>query len=174
LDLRLYDEALRLFDLKAKAFNAQSPDERAPVAAWPVEGDIFTPDQPIYGYGWHEREHYQGRWLCWNSMPQATLNLSLSTTKPAKFRCLLTHVINEVALNNLQITLNSVPLTLRKREFGGGILLDSDIPVKAWRSDGGLAQLTFSCPIMQRPCDMDSNSTDKRILGVAIGWLRFD
>jgi hypothetical protein len=174
LDLRLYEEALCLFELKAKAFNASSPAERTAVTAWPVEGDVFTPDQPIYGYGWHDREYYQGRWLCWNSMPEATLDLSFSTTKASKFHCLLTHVINEIALENLQITLNSVPLTLQKREDeAGGILLESDIPAKGWGPDPRLAQLTFTCPIMQRPCDM-STSTDKRSLGVAIGWLRFN
>lgn len=174
LDLRLYEEARRLFDLKRRALLHRSPNEVSSEAAWPVDGEIFAPDQPIYGYGWNEREQHQGKWLCWNSAPAATLNLCASKSGASRFRCLLSHVISAAALDNLGIAVNSVPLILRKREDEGGILLESDIPAVAWTTNPRLARLTFNCPVMQRPCDIDPNSTDTRKLGVAIGWLRLD
>jgi hypothetical protein len=174
LDLRLYEEARCLFESKLETLNEPSLDEVSPDGAWPANGGMFTPDQPLYGYGWYERERHQGRWLCWNSTPIATLNLYLSASRSSKFRCLLSHVIREAALDQLGITLNSVPLSLQKREYQGGILLESDIPAQAWATNPHLSRLTFYCPDMPRPCDIDPDSRDTRNLGVAIGWLRFD
>ncbi len=174
LDLRLYEEARRLFEQKLRALRDRPPDAASADTAWPVDGEIFTPDQPIQGYGWYEREHHQGRWLCWNSAPAATLNLRVAKPGAAKFKCLLSHVISEPALDRLGIALNSAPLALQKRQVEGGILIESDIPATAWATDPHLARLTFNCPVMQRPCDIDPDSTDTRPLGMALGWLRFD
>lgn len=173
LDLRLYEEACRRFESKLAALDSPSNDS-LPDPPWPVEGEVFTPDQPIYGYGWHEREQHQGRWLCWNSAPAATLSLLLSSARPTQFCCLLSHVISDAALHNLTIALNSMPLSLRMRGAEGGVLLESAIPAQAWIAGSHLVQLTFKCPAMSRPCDIDPNSTDLRSLGIALGWLRFD
>jgi hypothetical protein len=174
LDLRLYQEASRLFEAKLRTLNERSQEEVSPDGAWLADGGVFTPDQPLCGYGWYERERHQGRWLCWNSSPVATLNLCLSASRPSKFRCLLSHVVREAALDQLGITLNSVPLSLQKREHQGGILVESDIPAQASATNPHLSRLTFYCPDMPRPCDIDPDSTDTRNLGVAIGWIRFD
>ncbi len=174
LDLRLYEEASRLFELKLKAVDHKSLDSAVADTAWPADGGEFTPDMPIRGYGWHERECYQGRWLCWNSAATATLDLRLSKFRSSRFRCLLSHVINQAALDTVQISLNSVPLTLQKREAEGGILLEGAVPEKALGTSPRLARITFHCPVMRRPCDINPNSTDSRSMGVAVGWLRID
>ena len=175
LDLRLYEEACGMFDSKLSALDGLPSDDALPDDAWPIDGDVYLPDQPIYGYGWHERELHQGRWLCWNSNPTATLNLRLSKARPLQFRCLLSHVINEAALLGLGIALNSIPLALRKREADGGILLESDIPEAAWTAEPHLARLTFECPVMARPCDIDPEFARRSSnLGIALSWLRLD
>jgi Galactose-3-O-sulfotransferase len=174
LDLRLYEEGCRLFDLKLKAMNGESLENGNPSSAWLPDGEEFTPDMPIRGYGWHERECHQGRWLCWNSAAVATLDLRLSKPRTSRFRCLLSHVISQAALDSLQISLNSVPLTLQKREADGGILLEGAIPAGAFRTTPHLARVTFDCPVMQRPCDIDPNSPDRRSMAVAVGRLRID
>jgi hypothetical protein len=174
LDLRLYEEACRLFELKLKAVDHKSLEKTTPDTAWLADGEEFTPDMAIRGYGWHERECHQGRWLCWNSAATANLDLSLSKFQPSRFRCLLSHVISQVALDKLQISMNSVPLTLQKREAEGGILLEGAVPEKALRTSPHLARITFDCPVMQRPCDINPDSTDSRSMGVAVGWLRID
>jgi hypothetical protein len=174
LDLRLYEEACRLFELKLKAADHRSLDDIYPNTAGLADGEQFTPDMPIRGYGWHERECHQGRWLCWNSAATATLDLRLLKSRTSRFRCLLSHVISQAALDKLQISLNSVPLTPQKRAAEGGILLESAVPAKALRTTPHLARIAFDCPAMQRPCDINPNSPDRRSMGVALGWLRID
>ena len=172
-DLRLYEEARRLFDSRLAALQSASSNDALPDAVWPIDGDAFTPDQAMSGYGWYEREHHQGQWLCWSSAPAATLSVRLPKARPAQFRCLLSHVISEPALRSLTVTLNSVPLVLRKREAERGILLESDIPPSAWKAAPDLARLEFRCPVMARPCDIDPNSPDVRSMGIALAWLKF-
>jgi hypothetical protein len=174
LDLRLYQEACRLFELKLQDADQKSMNNTAVDTAGLADGEQFTPDMPIRGYGWHERECHQDRWLCWNSAATATLDLRLSKSRSSKFRCLLSHVINQAALDALQISLNSVPLTLQKRQAEDGILLEGAVPEKAFGTSPHLARITFDCPVMQRPCDINLSSTDSRSMGVAIGSIRID
>ena len=174
LDLRLYEEACRLFELKLKAADHGSLDDIFPNTADLADGEQFTPDMPIRGYGWHERECHQGRWLCWNSAATATLDLYFSKSRSSKFRCLLSHVISQAALDNLRISLNSVPLALQKRQAGDGILMEGAIPKTATGTNPHLVRITFDCPVMQRPCDVNPNSTDNRSMGVAVGSIQID
>lgn len=174
LDLRLYEEACRLLELKLRAVDHRSMDNAAPDPAGLVDGKQFTPDMPIRGYGWHERECHGGKWLCWNSAATATLDFRLSKSRSSRFRCLLSHVISQAALDKLQISMNSVPLTLQKREAEGGTLLEGAVPEKALMTSPYLARIKFDCPVMQRPCDINPDSTDSRSMGVAVGWLRVD
>ena len=90
------------------------------------------------------------------------------------FRSLLSHVFNEPALDRFGITLNAQPLDLRKREAAGGILIESEIPAKAWTADPHRAFLTFQCPIMGSPADFNPASPDTRQLGFSLALLRLD
>ncbi|QFI73323.1 sulfotransferase family 2 domain-containing protein [Bradyrhizobium betae] len=56
LDLQLYDGARRLFEQKLGA----SASEPVPELAASIPTDGFTPDQPLHGSGWHERERHEG------------------------------------------------------------------------------------------------------------------
>jgi hypothetical protein len=85
----------------------------------------------------------------------------------------LSHAINQTARDRLRIRLNSKQMMLQKQEDGGGVRLEGEIPSEAWETDLKLARLTFDCPAMQRPCDIDENSVDHRSSGVALSWLRF-
>jgi hypothetical protein len=174
LDFQLYEEGCRLFELKLQALGHKSLDEVSLDPAGLANGEEFTPDMPIRGYGWHERERYQGRWLCWNAAITATLDLSLSRSGYSRFRCLLSHVISQDALDTLQVSLNSARLSLQKSEAEGGILLEGAIPESALRTSPHRARIRFDCPVLQRPCDINPSSPDSRSLGVAIGWLRID
>jgi hypothetical protein len=168
LDLRLYAEACRRFERKLRTSPA---DADPPRATW-VGPDGFTPDQPLHGYGWCERENFDGRWLCWNSAPVATLDLRTPVARPSRFECLLSHVFNQHTLDRLAIMLNGHALTLRKREVRGGILIESDVPAKAWTADAHCAALTFQCPVMGSPRDLDPASPDVRQLGFALARLQ--
>lgn len=168
LDLRLYAEACRLFERKLRTL----PNEAdGAVLATPLAADRFTPDFPLHGYGWHEREYFERRWLCWNSAPIATLSLRATTARPSQFRCLLSHVFNAPALDRLGIEINGQALDLRKRGVSDGILIESDIPARAWTADPHRAMLTFRCPIMGSPRDLDPASRDVRHLGFAFAWI---
>ncbi len=169
LDLRLYDEACRLFE--GKLADLPSGKEAAKLAT-SIGAGGFTPDQPLHGDGWHERECHEGRWLCWSSAPSATLNLKVATSTPGRFQILLSHVFNEDALNQLEIAINGQPLQLRKRVDDDGILVESDIPLSAWGPDAVRAILSFQCPVMGSPRALDPNSPDARQLGFAIARLR--
>ena len=87
---------------------------------------------------------------------------------------MLSHAISEAAPARLDISVNSTPLRLQKREVDGGILLEGEIARAAWAIDSIVARLTFTCPVMGRPCDVDPTSTDRRNLGVALAWLRME
>ncbi|WP_247524252.1 hypothetical protein [Bradyrhizobium sp. 199] len=168
LDLRLYVEACRLFDQKLRAL----PDEADTTAiATSLIGGRFTPDQPVHGHGWHEREYFADRWLCWNSAPLATLNLRVRTARPSRFKCLLSHVFSTHTLDRLGIALNGHRLDLRKRAVSDGILIEGDIAATAWTADAHRAALTFDCPVLGSPRDLDPASLDARQLGFALAWL---
>ena len=174
LDFYLYEEACRLFESKLQALNNGCLDHAPLDTSWLATAEKFTPDMPIHGYGWHERECHQGRWLCWNSAPTATLDLRLSKSGNTSFRCLLSHVISEGALDKLQISVNSVRLALQKRSGEGGFFLEGAIPEGAVRASPRLARIRFDCPVMHRPCDINPSILDSRKLGVAIGWISID
>jgi hypothetical protein len=70
--------------------------------------------------------------------------------------------------------LNTRPLELRKREADGGILVESDIPAAAWTADTHRAVLTFQCPVMGSPRELDAASPDVRQLGFALAPLQLD
>ena len=174
LDFYLYEEACRLFESKLQAMHDRGLDHAPPDAIWLATGEKFTPDMPIHGYGWHEREYHRDKWLCWNSAVTATLDLRLSKPRYSSFRCLLSHVISQAALDQLQISVNSVRLTLQKRAAEAGTLLEGAIPENALSRSPHLAQITFDCPVMLRPCDINPGLPDSRNLGVAIGWIRLE
>ena len=140
------------------------------------DGAYFTPEQAIRGYGWHEREFHQGRWLCWNSAPTATLALYRTELAAcSRFQCLVTHAVGSAALDSLRVSLNGAPLDLQKRQQEDGYLLEGAIPPEALIERGGrLAEVTIGCPIMQRPCDINPDSSDRRSLGIAVAWIRID
>jgi hypothetical protein len=168
LDFRLYTEACRLFDQKLRALPGEA--DSASRATSPA-ADRFTSDRPLHGHGWHERESFERRWLCWNSARIATLSLRAGTPRASQFQCLLSHVFSSQVLSRLEIALNGHPVVLRKRAVKDGILIESDIPATAWTADAHRAALTFQCPINGSPRDLDPASPDARQLGFALAWL---
>ena len=175
LDLRLYDAACSLFENKMAAMDRTRLEHPDLDETSLPDGAYFTPEQPVCGYGWHEREFHQGRWLCWNSAPTATLAL-LRTGLAAcsRFRCLVMHAVGPAALDSLRVSLNGAPLVLHKRQQDDGYLLEGSIPREGViESHGQLAEITIGCPIMQRPCDING-SPDNRQLGIALAWVRID
>jgi hypothetical protein len=173
LDLHLYQEAAGLLQAKLHAARLQPHDSFPDLALLPDAAD-FTPEMPIRGYGWHEREFHQDRWLCWTAAPAATLHLRLSVDRPTRFRCFLFGVVDQAALDALQISINSVPLALEKQWTGDGWLLKSAIPNRVGETVSQLARITFDCGAVRRPSRINANSTDGRLLGVAVGWVRID
>jgi hypothetical protein len=171
LDLRLYAEACRLFDRRLCTLRDETAAARA---ATSLAANRFTPNQPLHGHGWHEREYFDHRWLCWNAAPVATLSLQAGTARPTRFECLLSHVFSAQALDRLGIELNGQTLDLRKRAAAGGILIESEIPASAWAADPHRATLTFRCPVMGSPRDLDPASRDVRQLGFALARLGLD
>jgi len=174
LDLILYEEACRLFELKLRAVDHKSPDDTFPDTSLLADGEKFTPDMRISGYGWHEREFHHDRWLCWNAATTATLYLRLLNSDYTRFECLLLHVINSVALDHLRISFNLIPLSLQKRQVGKDILVEGALPENALAKSARVAQITFHCPELWRPCDINPNSTDRRTMSVAIGRIRIE
>ncbi len=174
LDARLYQQALGLFEQKLRTSAKARLEVNASPAELLADGAGFTPDQPIRGFGWHERECHRQKWLCWTAAPVATLDLQLTTPTATRFRCFLSHVISRTALDDLKISLNSVQLALKMRPKSEGFLLEGPIPKPAWEADPHRARVTIDCPIMKRPIDVNPNSTDLRNLGVAVEWIRID
>jgi hypothetical protein len=176
LDLRLYDAACSLFEDKVAAVGRTRLERPDLDETSLPDGAYFTPEQPVRGYGWHEREFHQGRWLCWNSSPTATLALHRTELAAcSRFQCLVTHAVGPAALDSLRVSLNGAPLVLHKRQQEDGYLLEGTIPPEGViESRGQLAEIMIRCPIMQRPCDINPGSPDRRQLGVALAWVRID
>src|SRR5204863_303516 len=99
------------------------------------------------------------------------LTLRTSTARPSRFRCMLSHVFNALALEQLTIRLNGTALSLRRRGTQEGILIESENPAACWTPDPHRASLTFHCPVMGSPHDLDPQSRDIRRLGFALAWL---
>ena len=174
LDSQLYREASRLFESKLAALSHKSANEPAPDTVCLADAREFTPDMPLRGYGWHEREFHDGKWLCWNSAAAATLDLAITKSKPRRFRCLLSHVISRDAIDKLQISVNSARLALQMRKAANGYLLQGAVPDNAMSENPSVARITFDCPVMRRPCDINPNSNDSRSLSVAIDSIWID
>lgn len=171
LDIRLYAKACRLFDQKLRAL---ADEASTGLLATSLAADRFVPDQPLHGHGWHEREFFNHRWLCWNSAPVATLNLRTRTSRPSQLKCLLSHVFNAHALDRLRIALNGYVLDPHKRAVSDGILVESEIPATAWTTDPHHAALTFECPVTGSPRDLDPTSPDDRQIGFALASLELN
>ena len=170
LDLRLHEEAVKLFQSKLKSLERAPSENSLDLSSLP-DGANFTPDKTIRGYGWHEREFHDGNWLCWNSATTATLFLSLAITRPSRFRCFLSHAINPAALRALRISMNSVPLNLQEQRVENGWLFEGPLPRQVTSRP---IRITIECPVMEKPCDINPRSSDGRSLGVALGWIRID
>ena len=173
LDLRLHEEAVKLLQSKLKSLK-RDPSENALDLSLLPDGANFTPDKTIRGYGWHQREFHDGNWLCWNSATTATLFLSLANTRPSRFRCFLSHAISPAALRALRISMNSVPLNLQEQRVENGWLFEGPLRRQVLQVTSQPIRITFECPVMEKPCDINPPSSDGRSLGVALGWIRID
>jgi len=176
LDLRLYDAARALFEARMAAAGRTRLERPYLDKTSLPDGAYFTPAQAIRGYGWHEREFHEGRWLCWNSAPTATLALHRTELAAcSRFRCLVTRAVGPAALDSLRVSLNGTLLALQKRQREDGYLLEGAIPPEPLiERRECLAEVTIRCPIMQRPCDINPDSSDRRQLAVAVAWIRID
>ena len=174
LDLQLYGAAAALLDKRLELISKQPPAQVIPDLQTLPSAENFTPDMPIRGYGWHEREHHDGRWLCWTASETATLQLAIRNSGATRFRCLVSHAIGPDALAGLRMSLNSSALTLNCRRVDEGWLIESALPLGAMKETPGLASIAIHCPVMARPCDLDASSIDRRKLGVAIARIALD
>lgn len=174
LDLQLYEAASELLDERLALMNEQSLAEVIPDRQVLPSAEHFTPDMPIRGYGWHEREHHDGRWLCWTASETATLYLAVHGSGVTRLRCLVSHAIGPDALAGLRMSLNSRALTLDRRRVDEGWLIESALPRGALGQTPGLASIAIHCPVLARPCDLDASSTDRRKLGVAVARIALD
>lgn len=172
-DLCVYKEAYRQFETRMRNIKHLPPDEVLSDAADLADARHFTPELAMRGYGWHEREYHEGQWLCWTSAPRSTLVLSISS--PAShFRCSLARTISYRALETLSVAVNSVPLNLTRHRSQKNLVLEAHIPSEALEMAGHVIRITFDCPSMQRPCEIDPSSSDRRPMGVAIASVEID
>jgi hypothetical protein len=174
LDLQLYGAASALLDKKLELISKQPLAEVIPDPQMLPSAEDFTPDMPIRGYGWHEREHHDGRWLCWTASETATLQLAVRNSGATRFRCLVSHAIGPDAVATLRMSLNSCALTINRRRIDQGWLIESALPRGAMEETPGLASIAIDCPVMARPCNLNASSTDRRKLGVAVARIAID
>lgn len=176
LDEQLYQRA-GILAAERERGSLQMETARPPASGGLPAAAEFTFDQPIHGRGWHGRERFDERWICWTGVERvATLNLRLETDGPHFFEGTLASYLEQDVLEGLEIELNGVPLDLERRVTTEGVRLAGTIASirreGRERSRPGVVQLCFRVPRLLRPCDVDPASSDDRRLGVAVSGIR--
>ncbi|MEQ1700521.1 MAG: sulfotransferase family 2 domain-containing protein [Ilumatobacteraceae bacterium] len=168
LDGELYRFATELFEQRWQALSASRP--AAAVSVPDAQGaSTFRFDRRIPGTGWHGSERMNDAWCSWTGPGNdATIELPPPPGDRVLLRVSVGHLLHPDAVHRTQLLINDVLLETSVRHDGELQHLEADVPADALRRRGDLARITIRTPIVLRPCDVDPNNADSRLLGLAV------
>jgi hypothetical protein len=145
----------------------------------PVQVLDFDFRQPIRGVGWHRRNgdfnglKSKGFTFRWTGPGiESTLDFCLSTEIDLAIRI---YIINAstTALNSLKLKANNHPIVLEPIiRRGKSVIFEGTISQTALTPDKCFTRLTFTVDRTVPLQDLNSNSSDKRLVGVAIQHIQ--
>ncbi len=153
----------------------------ATVDPWPEKHGYEAPppaadyrfDLPVTGNGWHPRERYNDRWICWNGYePVADLELSINSGGDSQLECRVEKILHPRVLDGLQLRIGETPLDWQMEHRQEHFLLKARVSRHSLPLPGGRIRLVFDTPHTVRPCDIAPGNPDSRRLGVAVSGIR--
>jgi Sulfotransferase family len=141
----------------------------------PVEVLNFDFCQPIRGVGWHRRNgsfnglKSKGSTFRWTGPgTESTLDFCLSTEIDLAIRIYIVNA-STAALDSFKLKVNNHPTALEPIiRRGKSVIFEGTIPRAALINDKCFTRLTFNVDRTVPLQDIHSNSSDKRLVGVAI------
>ncbi|WP_072621957.1 phytanoyl-CoA dioxygenase family protein [Spirulina major] len=153
-------------------FNAyQEPPQGEPSDRWEQTlqlGDAFEFDRPAPGLGWHLPERDGKQHFAWTAQEDCWLDLLPATGGKRKLRCEALHMIRAECWQKLEIQVNEKRLRLRQCQDGRLFVAEGIVPaVEA----GKRLRVTLRVKHPTRPCDLNPESSDNRLLGLGISRI---
>lgn len=175
-DRRLYDMALPLFE-KERERNVRvtaGAYERRLREAARMDAVHVGCDEPVPGFGWHEREPTtRGGWARWSGpATRSTVELPLQQERDMTLTFLLEAVITETGFEDLRVLVNGVELEARHYFLTEGryenAVFRVRIPAEVLQRQSGYTSIEFLAKETRQPYD---STVDNRWLGIKINWL---
>jgi hypothetical protein len=166
LDVELYRLGLELFE--KRRHGPFPPEEDLPPA------QDFTFDQIVYGRGWYKPEHDGKSWFCWTGQQGQEACIELRADRPGAqlLRCRVAHVLTPQALQRLAVDVNGQPVRLKVRKVReGGFDVEGRVPAAAVPGPERRVRIRFQVDETRRPCDVNAQNADARLLGVALSRI---
>jgi glycosyltransferase involved in cell wall biosynthesis len=130
----------------------------------------FFVDEEFVGYEWHlpEESPVHGRYRWSGPSRVSMIPLPIRLDSPATLRMLIVHALDPDVLSALVIRFNGreLPRTITPDEFGTSVIEADLVP----EPGGEQQELTIEVVRTIRPFDAHGSS-DRRWLGVAVGWI---
>jgi hypothetical protein len=131
-------------------------------------------DRAYANDGWHatERQLDGDHWRWIGPQPSGKLDVLLPLDRDVKIRIHVPRAVSAEQLNSFRLTANRRPIPLAvERDGCGGATFAGRIRRNVLANRPKFTTLTFSVDRTLAPCDVDPASSDRRLLGVAIGRI---
>lgn len=132
-------------------------------------GHDFIFDRPIPGMGWHLREKENNQNFAWTGMePKAWIDFRAVNNRDY---ILCFEVIYQLSINaadDASASVNNQYVSLKKKNVDGIVILEALVPKHIFSSRKDRVRVALEVKNLIRPCDINSESLDKRTLGLAV------
>lgn len=152
--------------------NIVKPPRREPNDGWNkalTAGDEFHFDRAIPGIGWHIPENDGSRNFAWTSAESSWIDLRPVSRAFRRFECTVIHAVTPEILQSVEISINDTPLNLSFRSEDEVVVLHA--PIDQFFPKKQPIRIHITTKGATCPCELDSESSDIRKLGLAIGRI---
>jgi hypothetical protein len=163
LDVELHRFANELLQERLDRSCTAPPSARHPGRQW-----SFTFDQPIPGYGWHQRQPWRGGHFCF-SEPRAWLDCGTLTGRQMRVEINTVTMLPPEHTSPLRLRVNGREVRLTSASTPDGTTYRGVLP---WSLDAESTRVQLEAPSPVRPCDVVPNNNDSRLIGPAITAVR--
>ena len=132
----------------------------------------FAFDKAIPGMGWHVRESAGDVNFAWTGLePKSWIDFRPLKTGNYSLCIVIIHVLTPDTINHINVYINDVPVKLTKQKVNNTFLVLAKITDDILLKRPDRIRVTLESSSLNRPCDINEKSMDKRTLGVAVSSI---
>lgn len=175
IDRQLYAYAQDLFEQRyremvgnlLRSYSRHSPRAVAPEPE--VVPSLLHFNNPPSGEGWYAPEVLGGRWVCWTGItPESSIHLSTPAGTMFELQLEVLHAAAPENLFELIVAINGVNVPIKISSGTCSHVVSASVEPALLRGPGQANQISLRSPRLVRPCDIDSENNDSRLLGAAV------